>query len=80
MVEATYARIGYIDEKATVFVLRVAFAFLSAASLFALVATLTYIKAANTAATNTDHARSRASPGFSTDSAIRCEKSRQWQC
>ena len=51
MVEATYARIGYIDEKATVFVLRVAFAFLSAASLFALVATLTYIKAANTAAT-----------------------------
>jgi len=51
MVEATYARLGYIDEKATVFVLRVAFAFLAAASLFALVATLTHIKVANTAAT-----------------------------
>ena len=35
---------GYIDEKATVFVLRVAFAFLAAASLFALVATLTYVQ------------------------------------
>ena len=44
-------RLGYIDEKATIFVLRVAFAFLAAASLFALVATFTYIKAANTAAT-----------------------------
>ena len=51
MEEATYVRLGYIDEKATVFVLRVAFAFLAAASLFALVATFTYIKAANTAAT-----------------------------
>lgn len=49
--EATYVRLGYIDEKATIFVLRVAFAFLASASLFALAATLTYIKAANTAAT-----------------------------
>jgi len=49
--EATYVRLGYIDDKATIFVLRVAFAFLAAASLFALVATFTYIKAANTAAT-----------------------------
>jgi len=49
--EATYVRLGYIDEKATIFVLRVAFAFIASASLFALAATLTYIKAANTAAT-----------------------------
>ena len=51
MAEATYVRLGYIDEKATIFVLRVAFAFLASASLFALAATLTYIKAANTATT-----------------------------
>ena len=49
--EATYVRLGYIDEKATIFVLRVAFAFLAAASLFALAATLTYVHAGNTAAT-----------------------------
>ena len=49
--EATYVRLGYIDEKATIFVLRVAFAFLASASLFAFAATLTYVKAANTAAT-----------------------------
>ena len=47
----TYIRIGYVDEKATIFVLRVTFAFLAAASLFSLVATLTYVHAANTAAT-----------------------------
>jgi len=51
MDEATYVRLGYIDPKATVFVLRVAFAFLAAASLFALVATLVYVNAANSAAT-----------------------------
>jgi len=51
MAEATYVRLGYIDEKATIFVLRVTFAFLASASLFALVATLTYVRAANTAAT-----------------------------
>jgi hypothetical protein len=51
MAEATYVRLGYIDEKATIFVLRVAFAFLTAASLFALAATLTYVNASNTAAT-----------------------------
>ena len=44
-------RLGYIDEKATIFVLRVTFAFLAAASLFSLAATLVYIQAANTAAT-----------------------------
>ena len=49
--EASYVRLGYIDEKATIFVLRVAFAFLAAASLFALAATLVYIKAANNVAT-----------------------------
>ena len=48
---ATYIRIGHVDEKATIFVLRVTFAFLAAASLFALVATLTYVHASNTAAT-----------------------------
>lgn len=47
----TYIRIGYVDEKATIFVLRVTFAFLAAASLFALAATLTYVRAENTAAT-----------------------------
>jgi hypothetical protein len=51
MAEATYVRLGYIDEKATIFVLRVAFAFLAAASLFALAATFTYVNASNTAAT-----------------------------
>ena len=49
--EASYVRLGYIDEKATIFVLRVTFAFLAAASLFSLAATLVYIQAANTAAT-----------------------------
>ena len=49
--EASYVRLGYIDEKATIFLLRVAFAFLSAASLFSLAATFVYIKATNVAAT-----------------------------
>jgi hypothetical protein len=49
--EASYVRLGYIDEKATIFVLRVTFAFLSAAALFALAATLVYIKAEMDAAT-----------------------------
>lgn len=44
-------RLGYIDPKATVFLLRVAFAFLAAASLFSLVATLVYVKASNAPAT-----------------------------
>ncbi len=47
----TYIRIGYVDEKATIFVLRVAFAFLAAASLFSLLAALTYVRSENTAAT-----------------------------
>jgi hypothetical protein len=49
--ETTYVRLGYIDERATIFVLRVAFAFLAAASVFSLLATLVYVRAENTAAT-----------------------------
>lgn len=49
--ETTYVRLGYIDERATIFVLRVAFAFLVAASVFSLLATLVYVRAENTAAT-----------------------------
>ncbi len=43
--EATYVRLGYIDEKATVFLLRVTFAFLAAAALFSLASTLTHVQA-----------------------------------
>lgn len=48
--ETTYVRLGYVDERATIFVLRVAFAFLAAASLFSLLATLVYVRDENTPA------------------------------
>ena len=45
MASSAYESLKEINEKTTVYVLRVAFAFLSAAALFSAVATLTYLKA-----------------------------------
>lgn len=45
MATTAYSRLTDIDEKSTVLVLRITFAFLSAATLLSLVAVLTYVKA-----------------------------------
>jgi len=43
--DSSFSRLSDIDEKSTVYVLRIAFSFLSAAALFSLIAVLTYVQA-----------------------------------
>ena len=49
--DSSFSRLSDIDEKSTVYVLRIAFSFLSAAALFSLIAVLTYVKAGTPAQT-----------------------------